>query len=209
LLSAALEEFSAKGFAGARVADIAARAGVNKQLINYYFESKEGLYRELQQTWLTREANFSGPDLPLEDLAVRYLQDALADPRLFRLMLWRGLSDPFDMPPDHDDGREGFSSMADRRARGELADDLDPASVLLALMGVVAAPVALPNMVGKIFALDPTSPAFAERYSEQLRRMVRHLAGCKSTKAAPRGQGKKGSERNVEANSIGQPERGI
>jgi AcrR family transcriptional regulator len=31
LLAAALDEFSAKGFAGTRVADIAARAGVNKQ----------------------------------------------------------------------------------------------------------------------------------------------------------------------------------
>src|SRR5205807_7119066 len=46
LLAAALEEFAAKGFAGARVQEIAARAGVNKQLINYYFDSKEGLYLE-------------------------------------------------------------------------------------------------------------------------------------------------------------------
>src|SRR5450759_1887534 len=44
LLTAALDEFSLKGFAGARVAEIAERAGVNKQLINYYFGSKEGLY---------------------------------------------------------------------------------------------------------------------------------------------------------------------
>src|ERR1700732_4204579 len=64
LLAAALDEFSGKGLGGSRVVDIAARAGVNKQLINYYFESKEGLYRELQRTWLEREDTFSGPDLP-------------------------------------------------------------------------------------------------------------------------------------------------
>src|SRR5882672_2033057 len=52
LLDAALEEFSLRGFAGARVADIARRAGVNKQLINYYFGSKEGLYLALQRAWL-------------------------------------------------------------------------------------------------------------------------------------------------------------
>src|SRR5580692_5835237 len=51
LLAAALEEFSLRGFAGARVADIARRAGVNKQLINYYFGSKEGLYLALQRAW--------------------------------------------------------------------------------------------------------------------------------------------------------------
>ena len=45
ILSAARAEFSAKGLTGARVNEIAARAGVNKQLIYYYFGSKEDLYR--------------------------------------------------------------------------------------------------------------------------------------------------------------------
>lgn len=43
--AAAREEFGRRGFAGARVERIAARAGVNKQLIFYYFRSKEGLFR--------------------------------------------------------------------------------------------------------------------------------------------------------------------
>src|ERR1035438_1270312 len=63
LLTAALDEFSRKGFAGARVAEIAERAGVNKQLINYYFGSKEGLYLALQREWLQREARFGVPGL--------------------------------------------------------------------------------------------------------------------------------------------------
>lgn len=41
----ARREFAEFGFAGARVARIAARAGVNKQLLFYYFRSKAGLYR--------------------------------------------------------------------------------------------------------------------------------------------------------------------
>ncbi len=45
ILAAARAEFSAKGLAGARVNEIVARAGVNKQLIYYYFGSKEDLYR--------------------------------------------------------------------------------------------------------------------------------------------------------------------
>jgi TetR/AcrR family transcriptional regulator len=44
ILAAARGEFSAKGLTGARVNEIAARAGVNKQLIYYYFGSKEDLY---------------------------------------------------------------------------------------------------------------------------------------------------------------------
>ena len=44
LVQAAVEEFSRNGFAGARVDEIARAAGVNKQLVYHYFESKQGLY---------------------------------------------------------------------------------------------------------------------------------------------------------------------
>lgn len=45
ILDAALHEFSANGFAGARTEQIAVAAGVNKALLYYYFESKEKLYQ--------------------------------------------------------------------------------------------------------------------------------------------------------------------
>jgi len=45
LLTAALTEFARHGKAGARTQRIAQRAGVNKQLISYYFGSKDALYR--------------------------------------------------------------------------------------------------------------------------------------------------------------------
>ena len=45
LLDAALREFAAHGYGGARTELIARAAGVNKQLIFYYYHSKSGLYR--------------------------------------------------------------------------------------------------------------------------------------------------------------------
>jgi AcrR family transcriptional regulator len=45
IVAAAREEFSRRGFAGARVEQIARRAGVNKQLLFYYFHSKRGLFQ--------------------------------------------------------------------------------------------------------------------------------------------------------------------
>src|SRR5580765_8498841 len=45
IVSAAREEFSRRGFAGARVEQIAERAGVNKQLLFYYYHSKRGLFQ--------------------------------------------------------------------------------------------------------------------------------------------------------------------
>jgi AcrR family transcriptional regulator len=47
LLEAARLEFSEHGLSGARVNAIAARAGVNKQLLYYYFSDKETLYAEV------------------------------------------------------------------------------------------------------------------------------------------------------------------
>ena len=54
LLAAARREFADKGIAGARVDAIAERAGVNKQLIYYYFGTKEDLFREILRERLAR-----------------------------------------------------------------------------------------------------------------------------------------------------------
>lgn len=45
IVAAAREEFARRGFAGARVEQIAHRAGVNKQLLFYYYHSKRGLFQ--------------------------------------------------------------------------------------------------------------------------------------------------------------------
>lgn len=179
LLGAALDVFAAKGFAGARVQDIAERAGVNKQLISYYFGGKEGLYRELQRGWRERqlEAEAAEPEVALDELVTRYLHDALADPRMMRLVVWSGLAEEKERPPGAGQAARDSSGMRQRRARGELADDLDPDAVLLALMGAVVAPIAMPHLVRRIFGLEADDPMFEERYGAALGQMVRHLAG--------------------------------
>jgi len=50
LLSTAISEFADKGFAGARVDEIANRAGVNKQLLYHHFGNKDDLYRVALET---------------------------------------------------------------------------------------------------------------------------------------------------------------
>ncbi|MCZ4312327.1 TetR family transcriptional regulator [Comamonadaceae bacterium G21597-S1] len=44
ILAAATAEFAERGLGGARVDNIAERAGINKRLIYYYFENKEALF---------------------------------------------------------------------------------------------------------------------------------------------------------------------
>ncbi|HCF30715.1 MAG TPA: TetR family transcriptional regulator [Cyanobacteria bacterium UBA11049] len=49
ILDAAEQEFARYGLAGTRIDAIAARTGVVKAMIYYYFESKEGLYQAVMQ----------------------------------------------------------------------------------------------------------------------------------------------------------------
>ena len=52
ILKAAEELFAEKGFDGARVDDIAAKAGINKSLIYYYFKSKHSILDELFESFI-------------------------------------------------------------------------------------------------------------------------------------------------------------
>src|SRR5260370_32588723 len=52
ILAAALEEFSARGFAAARLEDVAQRAGVGKGTIYLHFQDKQALFQVLVTTML-------------------------------------------------------------------------------------------------------------------------------------------------------------
>lgn len=47
ILVAAREIFSTKGYAGARMQEIADRAGINKALLHYYYKNKEKLFEQI------------------------------------------------------------------------------------------------------------------------------------------------------------------
>ncbi len=67
LLSAARREFAARGLAGARVDEIAARAGVNKQLVYHYFGDKDALYLAVLE-WVYEEIRAQERTLSLQGL---------------------------------------------------------------------------------------------------------------------------------------------
>src|SRR5216684_337527 len=67
LLVAARREFAQNGLAGARVDEIAARAGVNKQLVYHYFGDKDALYLAVLE-WVYEEIRTQERKLNLEGL---------------------------------------------------------------------------------------------------------------------------------------------
>ncbi|NUW43252.1 TetR/AcrR family transcriptional regulator [Nonomuraea rhodomycinica] len=176
ILEAALREFAAKGFAGARVSEIAAGAGVNKQLISYYFGGKEGLYQALTGSWQREEGMFADPGASLAGLVAGYVRANSAHRDYGRLMVWQGLTD--DGPPAADmeeDFRREAEHLRRRQEAGELPADVDPPAVLLALFAMTAAGVSFPQLARAVTGLDPASPEFAAYYAEQVARLVGHL----------------------------------
>ena len=70
LLAAARREFADSGLAGARVDEIATRAGVNKQLVYHYFGDKDALYLAVLE-WVYEEIRAQERKLNLTGLPPR------------------------------------------------------------------------------------------------------------------------------------------
>jgi AcrR family transcriptional regulator len=175
-----LEEFARKGFAGARVQDIATRAGLSQQLITYYFGGKQGLAQAVKQSWETQEATFAGSDKSLEQMVTGYVHATLANPLMARMFLWEGLNS--DEPSTGQTGVSPLGSpdvteLARRQAAGELSGDVDPRFVLLIFMGAVAAPIIMPQVARRVTGLEPDSQEFEARYANELRVVLHHLRG--------------------------------
>jgi TetR/AcrR family transcriptional regulator len=99
LLDAAAAVFAEHGFAGARVDEIADRAGVNKRMIYAYYGDKEGLYRDVLSSRLALPeaakdvAAAADPRRALEEVVRWYFQLLSRDRAFARLLAWAMLSD--------------------------------------------------------------------------------------------------------------------
>lgn len=100
ILKAALEEFSAGGFAATRLDDVARRAGVAKGTIYLYFADKDTLFQEIVRSMLTplvgNLENLQNRDAPLRVIADHivnlFVEEVLETDRrnIIRLMIAEG-----------------------------------------------------------------------------------------------------------------------
>ncbi|MBF2050255.1 MAG: TetR/AcrR family transcriptional regulator [Leptolyngbya sp. IPPAS B-1204] len=94
ILTAAEKEFAQHGFTAARTEAIAAKTGVAKSMIYYYFKDKEGLYRavlqrshaDLVQTLQKLELEHLSPDIALEKFLRALLDCVSRNPKLPTIM---------------------------------------------------------------------------------------------------------------------------
>lgn len=95
LLDAAYSEFAERGFAGARVADIATAADANKQAIYLYFGSKEALFDAV----LEKRLGILGDQVPytsgdFADYIGALFDHLVQNTELARLHQWKALERP-------------------------------------------------------------------------------------------------------------------
>lgn len=98
LLDAAEAVFAQHGFAGATTAAIAARAGVTKALVHYYFGTKEALHRAVLERYervvsrlLLADLDRREPVAALSDSIRRYCRFQADHPRYVRLGMYEAL----------------------------------------------------------------------------------------------------------------------
>lgn len=142
ILAAAREEFGRRGFAGARISRIASRAGVNKQLIFYYFGSKTGVFRavvEAAYRQLEMPLQVPGSPEPLQRLRTVATQvfDALAGLSDLWRALWfdpLGLAHAKELNPWEGFERALQALVSEAQGLGYVRDDVEPEMVGKALV---------------------------------------------------------------------------
>jgi len=153
ILDAGEREFAARGFAGARLREIAESAGVQPALIHHYFTDKHGLYRAVldrallpssTESWTLLE---SGLDLEglLSGLIEVLLRFYAKHHNLLAILRHEALSGSSVLEELTRERTlpivEAISALLEEKQRaGEIRADIPPAEIIAAGMGMVVFP---------------------------------------------------------------------
>lgn len=183
ILLASERVFAERGFDGASLRDLAVAAGVTRSLIHHHFGSKEELwlavadhlfadYGERQSEILER---------PFLDLAgfeesaralFAFLQDK---PNFVRLHAWANASNAVQRPAQ-ELALRGVQRLREMQEQGQMRDDIDPASALIALFNLVEHWFqARPSLQRRMGDALPTDSAFLE---DLVRVLIRGIQPC-------------------------------
>ncbi|MFN2571416.1 MAG: TetR/AcrR family transcriptional regulator [Gemmatimonadales bacterium] len=171
IIAAAREEFAKRGFAGARVDQIAQRAGVNKQLLFYYYHSKRGLFQAvLAESASELEGALAGlvlaPGGPLERLRLTLqaqFEFLSRHPQIVAL-LGQGTRSGGAFAPAIN---RLVVLLAEGQGLGQVRDDLDPhltaAQALILMVGYLSMEAVV---AASARPLGADEPALRERWRE-------------------------------------------
>ncbi len=188
ILAAALTEFAAKGFAGARVDVIARRARVNKRMLYYCFGAKQDLYREVLRRKISQRADLidTTPD-NFADALLHLYKLGGTDIDFTRLMEWEAI----------DNGRGKLIAAEERRAlfekavarlrraqgKGFLPAEVDLMQLFISMLALVIFPLVMPQMIRLITGMEPDDPRFVRRRAGFLRWIGERMSSAPAHKS--------------------------
>src|SRR5437762_14172726 len=178
IIAAAREEFSRRGFDGARVEQTARRAGVNKQLLFYYFHSKRGLFSavlsrgalELEHSLARLPVSGHGPLHRIRAALGAQFDFLSENPDLVTRLTQAGRSDARPFAPAIN---RLVVLFAEGQGQGQVRDDLDPHLAAAQALMLMVAYLGLESLIAMSAApLGADEPALRERWKEAAVRLV-------------------------------------
>ncbi|HUB86720.1 MAG TPA: TetR family transcriptional regulator [Verrucomicrobiae bacterium] len=177
ILSAALKEFAAKGFAGARVDLIARKAAINKRMLYHYFGDKEGLFKAVlrrkvseRRAWAVNLSSGPAERLPF------WFQAACRDADWVRLLEWEALQSDGQKVIDEKERRAisagWLKRLRERQKRGELSSAFDALHIALAIQSLTMFPVAFPQLTRLLTGKSIFDAKFQRAHAEFLRKFA-------------------------------------
>lgn len=183
IIDVAMEEFSQKGLAGARIDEIAERTASSKRMIYYYFGGKDGLYRAVLERAYSRiraqEQSSQFEDLPPEE-ALRAMVGHNFDyhydhPEFVRLVMNENLHYAEHLQ-QIESMKERNRSVIDQlgailergRTAGVFRQGIDPVDLHLTISALSFYNVSNRHTVACNFGVDFTAPAMKARRREQI-----------------------------------------
>lgn len=167
ILAAAREVFQRSGFDGARTADIADMAGINKALLHYYFRSKDQLFEAVfSDAFATHFAPvldlLSSPDLTLDEKIRRfvdaYITTLLQHPHLPGFVIHELNRNPQRLVAIATGfGRGALTSFFDQLRQGMVSGrykTADPRQLMVSLMGMILYPFIARPLIVALFQFD-------------------------------------------------------
>lgn len=188
ILAAAVEVFAEKGFDGARTDEIAAKAGVNKAMIYYYFKSKENLYTVIVETlfgkvYLILSSHLSLVDVSAPEKGVRSFIDSYVDfiyaHRIFvKVMLWdlaRGGAIVSRVAGRvMRDKTVQVRSVFEQAGRDGYIRPVDPKHLLVSIIGMVIFFFVAEPVVRVIWGEEPITPAHIADRKKEISNLIIH-----------------------------------
>lgn len=201
ILAAAIHEFSTKGFSGARINAIAARARANKRMLYHYFGNKEALYlAALEHVYVTireKEQALDVEHLPPEEALRRLVeltwQHFVEHPEFIRMLNTENLHKARFLERSelirelHSPLTRMLAELLDRgAAAGIFRDDVDPVQLYVSIASLGYFYLSNRYTLATIFARDLGSDeALAERRHHIVEVILGYLRPANGARSAP------------------------